>query len=75
MLAIQRFELLSKFRDRGVLLSSICWRTVTECGQISDVKGQRVSFSGLVEIALRELTNRRDLGDVLRRYGARARRN
>lgn len=38
-------------------------------------KGQRVSFSGLVEIALRELIGRRDLSDVLRKHGAKARRD
>ena len=37
-------------------------------------KGQRVSFSAVVEVALRELIGRRDASDVLRRRGAKARR-
>ncbi len=37
-------------------------------------KGQRVSFSGIVEVALHELVGRRDASDILRRRGARARR-
>jgi len=36
--------------------------------------GQRVSFSALVEVALRELLEQDDLGGVLERHGASARR-
>ena len=36
--------------------------------------GQRVSLSGFVEVAIRELLRRGDLGDVLKRHGAGARR-
>lgn len=36
--------------------------------------GSRISFSGLVEIALRELMNTSDLKSVLVRHGASARR-
>lgn len=36
--------------------------------------GVKVSQSAVVEVALRELLRRRDLADVLRRHGARARR-
>lgn len=35
---------------------------------------KRVSFSGLVEVALRELLDQRDLGEILERRGASARR-
>jgi hypothetical protein len=38
------------------------------------LRGQRVSFSGLVEVAIRELLDRPDLRALLERYGARARR-
>ncbi len=37
-------------------------------------KGIRVSFSGLVEVALRELVDRNDVANVLKKHGARARR-
>jgi hypothetical protein len=59
----------------GVLLSS---DLLADCDRVraeQRKKGHRVSFSGLVEIALRELANRRDLSDILRRHGAKARRD
>ena len=37
-------------------------------------RGQRVSFSALVEVALFELLERHDLGTVLEKHGATARR-
>lgn len=37
-------------------------------------KGVRVSQSALIEVAIQELLNRRDLPELLRRYGARAKR-
>jgi len=37
-------------------------------------QGRRVSFSGLVDTALRELISKRDLADILKRHGAKARR-
>jgi hypothetical protein len=37
--------------------------------------GESVSASAIVEVALEELLNRRDLADVLRRHGAKARRD
>lgn len=37
--------------------------------------GARVSLSALIEIALRELLKQRDVSDVLRRHGAKARRD
>ncbi len=36
---------------------------------------QRVSFSGMVEVAIRELLRADNLGAIVRRYGASARRN
>jgi hypothetical protein len=36
--------------------------------------GQKVSFSAYVEVALKELGERRDLADVLARHDAKARR-
>jgi hypothetical protein len=36
--------------------------------------GQKVSFSAYVEVALKELGERRDLAEVLARHDARARR-
>jgi len=36
--------------------------------------GQKVSFSAFVEVALKELGERRDLADVLRRHEAKLRR-
>ena len=36
--------------------------------------GQRVSLSAFIEVAIRELLRRSDLGDLLRRHGASARR-
>ena len=38
-------------------------------------EGVSVSYSALVQIALAELLDRRDLAAVLRRHGARARRD
>lgn len=38
-------------------------------------QGVRVSTSATIEIALLELLGRRDLADVLRRHGAKARRD
>ena len=37
--------------------------------------GQRVSFSALVEVALREILTQEDLGAILERHGAKARRD
>ena len=37
--------------------------------------GQRTSFSGTVEVALRELLRADNLGAVVKRYGVSARRN
>jgi hypothetical protein len=38
-------------------------------------EGIGVSYSALVEIALAELADHRDLGAILRRHGAKARRD
>lgn len=38
-------------------------------------QGVRVSNSAVIEVALVELLGRRDLADVLRRHGAKARRD
>ena len=38
-------------------------------------QGQRVSFSGMVEIALRELLERNNVASILRKYHAAARRS
>jgi hypothetical protein len=37
-------------------------------------KGIRVSYSGLVEVALRELLDRNDVAAAIKKHGARARR-
>lgn len=37
--------------------------------------GQRTSFSGMVEVALREVLRTDNLGVVVKRYGVSARRN
>jgi len=58
----------------GVILSA---DLLADCDRIRAElrrQGRRVSFSGLVDTALRELLSRRDLADILKRHGAKARR-
>ena len=65
----------STFTERvGVILSA---DLLADCDRVrADLRrqGRRVSFSGLVEAALRELLGKRDLVDTLRRHGVKARR-
>lgn len=59
----------------GVILSA---DLLADCDRVrADLRrqGRRVSFSGLVDTALRELLSRRDLGAILERHGAKARRS
>jgi len=58
----------------GVILSA---DLLADCDRVRAElrrQGRRVSFSGLVDTALRELVSRRDLADILKRHGAKARR-
>jgi hypothetical protein len=64
-----------KIERVGVLLSADLRADCDRVRAEQRKKGIKISFSGLVEIALRELSNRRDLSDVLRKHGARARRD
>ena len=50
-------------------------RLPDEIQKLRKKHGIRISTSGLVEIALRELLARRDLPDLLRKRGAKARRD
>ncbi len=58
----------------GVILPSALLADVDDARSDLRRSGKRVSFSGLVEVALRELIDRDDLAAVLEEYGAGARR-